>query len=103
LSARDVVLARYVDGEWNFGIRLRIATRPEVQARDLGGWRDMPFSAETLQGMATLMMNHIRDKHPVVAAMMEANGDNGEWSREVKKEWDATPVVQMRPTYAKLD
>jgi hypothetical protein len=51
----------------------------------------MQLSAETWQGMAALMMNHIRDKHPVAAALMEANGDDGGWSREVQKEWDATP------------
>jgi hypothetical protein len=51
----------------------------------------MQLSAETWQGMAALMMNHIRDKHPVAAALMEASGDDGEWSREVQKEWDATP------------
>jgi hypothetical protein len=56
----------------------------------------MPLSAETWQGMAALMMNHIRDKHPTVAAMMEATGDNGEWSREVKKEWDAMREEQQR-------
>jgi hypothetical protein len=60
-----------------------------MTCRDLGGSCDM-LSAETWQGMAALMMNHIRDKHPVVAAMMEANSDNGEWSRVVKEEWDAT-------------
>jgi len=39
--------------------------------------------------MAALMMNHIRKKHPVVAQNMEEmTGDPGEWSREVKKEWD---------------
>jgi hypothetical protein len=51
----------------------------------------MPLSAETWQGMAALMMNHIREKHPVFAAMMEANADDGKWSREVQKEWVATP------------
>jgi hypothetical protein len=64
--------------------------------RELGGTCDMPLSAETWQGMAALMMNHIRDKHPNVAAMMEATGDNGEWSREVKKEWDAMREEQQR-------
>jgi hypothetical protein len=52
---------------------------------------DMTLSAETWQGVAALMMNHIRDQHPTTAAIMEANGDNGEWCREVQKEWDATP------------
>jgi hypothetical protein len=31
-----------------------------------------------------------------IAAMMEATGDNGEWSREVKKEWDAMREEQQR-------
>jgi hypothetical protein len=62
-----------------------------MTCRELGGLCDMQLSAETWQGMAALMMNHIRDKHPVAAALMEANGDDGGWSREVQKEWDATP------------
>lgn len=62
-----------------------------MTCRELGGWCDVRLSAETWLGMAALMMNHIRDKHPAVAAIMEAAGDNGEWSREVKKEWDAMP------------
>jgi hypothetical protein len=33
--------------------------------------------------MAALMMNHIRDKHPVVASMIEATADDGEWSRQL--------------------
>jgi predicted small metal-binding protein len=70
-----------------------------MTCRDLGGSCDMLFSAETWQGMAALMMNHIRDKHPVVAAMMEANSDNGEWSREVKKEWDATQENRQHYQY----
>jgi hypothetical protein len=39
--------------------------------------------------MAALMMNHIRDKHPVVASMMEANGRR--MGPRSTKEWDATP------------
>jgi hypothetical protein len=62
-----------------------------MTCRELGGSCDMPLSAEIWQGMAAIMMNHIRDKHPVFAAMMAANADDGKWSREVQKEWDATP------------
>jgi 23S rRNA U2552 (ribose-2'-O)-methylase RlmE/FtsJ len=55
----------------------------------------MRLSAETWQGMAALMMNHIREKHPVVAQNMEEmTADPGEWSQEVKKEWDATPEME---------
>ena len=62
-----------------------------MTCRELGGTCDMRLSAETWQGMAALMMNHIREKHPVVAENMEEmTGDPGEWTREVKKEWDAT-------------
>jgi hypothetical protein len=56
----------------------------------------MPLSAETWQGMAALMMNHIRDKHPMAAAIMEADGDDGEWCREVRKGWDATSENPQR-------
>ena len=63
-----------------------------MTCRELGGTCDMRLSADTWQGMAALMMNHIREKHPVVAQNMEEMaGDPGEWSREVKKEWNATP------------
>ena len=63
-----------------------------MTCKELGGTCDMRLCEETWQSMAALMMNHIREKHPVVAENMEeAAGDAGEWSREVKKEWDATP------------
>jgi hypothetical protein len=67
-----------------------------MTCRELGGTCDTSFCAETWQSMAALMMNHIRDKHPVVASMIEATADDGEWSREVKKEWEAT-AEDVRP------
>jgi predicted small metal-binding protein len=42
-----------------------------MTCRELGSACDVPLSAETWQGMAALMMNHIREKHPVVAQNME--------------------------------
>jgi hypothetical protein len=43
------------------------------------------------------MMNHIPEKHPVVAANMEEmTADPREWMREVRKEWEATPEGKPR-------
>lgn len=66
-----------------------------LTCRELGGSCDEEISAESWDEMVNRMTEHVMDNHPEVAKEMAEmhQEDPKAWGREMKRKWEAAPVM----------